>query len=97
MRFVIDHACYQLANGRWVAKFHLEHMERSAIVSTQCFDPRADLTFETEEEAKSRNRQLAVNSLDPRAELCEWSDVEKDGEHHVVLLRRGGDEVGERV
>ncbi len=97
MRFVIDHAYYQLANGRWVAKFHLEHMEGSAIVSTQCFDPRVDLTFETKEEAKNRNRQLALNSLDPRAELYEWSDLEKHGEHHLVLLRRGEDEVGERV
>lgn len=89
MRYIINHACYQLADGRWIARFDLDQSEPSAIVSTECYDPRIDRTFATKEEAKSRNRQLALDSIDPNTELCECSDAEVGGESRPILIRRG--------
>ena len=69
MNYEIEHACYQLKGGRWIAQFHLNHLEGATLYSQQCFDPRTDLSFATEEEAKERNRELARN----------WRNVECPG------------------
>jgi hypothetical protein len=74
MKFVIDHKCYRLRDGGWMAGFLLEHTEGATLTSTQCFDPRIDLSFATEEAAKNRNRALAINWRNancPDAELFE--------------------------
>jgi hypothetical protein len=45
------------------------------VIVRQCFDPRIDLTFESEEEARARNRELVGNwkeAQDPEIKLYEW-------------------------
>ena len=74
MKYEIEHACYRLRAGGWVAQFHLNYMVGATFHSQLCFDPCIDLFFATEEEAKERNRVLArywrdVNCAD--AELFE--------------------------
>ncbi len=59
MKFRLEHASYRLQDGRWVAKFHLTHREGATLHSQECFEPRIELTFRTEEDAKGRSRQLA--------------------------------------
>jgi hypothetical protein len=74
MRFEIEHACYRLKAGGWIAQFHLNYVAGATLHSQQCFDPRIDLSFATEEEAKERNRTLALNwrkAKCPDAELFE--------------------------
>jgi hypothetical protein len=61
MKFILEHASYPLQDGRWVAKFHLSHWEGATLHSQECLEPRIELTFTTEEEAKERSRQLARN------------------------------------
>ena len=76
MKLEIEHACYRLRAGGWVAQFHLNYEEGATLHSQQCFDPRIDLWFATEEEAKERNRALALNWRNancPDAELIERS------------------------
>jgi hypothetical protein len=74
MRLEIEHACYRLKAGGWVAQFHLNYIEGATLHSQQCFDPRIDLFFATEEEARERNRVLARHWRDancPDGELFE--------------------------
>jgi hypothetical protein len=74
MKFTVEHSCYQLVGGRWVAQFYLNHCEGATLHSLQCLDPRIELTFATEAEAKERNRHLVRNWRDaerPDAELFE--------------------------
>jgi hypothetical protein len=74
MKYEIEHACYRVKAGGWVAQFHINYVEGSTLHSQQCFDPRTDLFFATEEEAKERNRVLACIWRDancPDAELVE--------------------------
>jgi hypothetical protein len=78
MKFEIEHECYRLQSGEWVAQFNLNHVAGATLHSQQCFDPRIDLSFATEfateEEAKQRNRTLALNWRNancPDAELFE--------------------------
>jgi len=61
MNYEIEHACYRLKSGGWVAYFHLNCVAGSTLHYQQCFDPRRDLSFATEKEAKERNRELAQN------------------------------------
>ena len=74
MKYEIEHACYRVKAGGWVAQFHLNYVEGSTSHSQQCFDPRIDLFFATEEQAKERNLELARIWRDancPDAELVE--------------------------
>ena len=74
MKFELEHECYRLKGGKWVAQFNLNHVAGATLHSQQCFDPRTDLSFATEEEAKERNRTLALNWRNaecPDAELVE--------------------------
>ena len=74
MKYEIEHACYRVKAGGWVAQFHLNYVEGSTSHSQQCFDPRIDLFFATEEQAKERNLELACIWRDancPDAELVE--------------------------
>jgi hypothetical protein len=61
MNYEIEHACYRLKAGGWIAYFHLNYLEGATLHSQQCFDPQRDLSFATEEKAKQRNRELAQN------------------------------------
>jgi hypothetical protein len=74
MKFEIDHECYRLMGGEWIAQFNLNYVAGATLHSQQCFDPRIELSFATEEEARERNRRLALNWRDakcPDAELFE--------------------------
>jgi len=61
MKVGLRHNCRLLQNGRWTAGFSLEFINGSSLIDQQCFDPRIELTFESEEEARERNRLLAWN------------------------------------
>jgi len=74
MKYEIEHACYRLKAGGWIAYFHLNYVAGATFYSQQCFDPLRDLSFATEEAAKDRNRELAQNWRNancPDAELFE--------------------------
>jgi hypothetical protein len=67
--------CERLRNGRWMAGFSLVFVTGAGWIVRQCFDPRIDLTFESEEEARARNRELVGNwkeAQDPEIKLYEW-------------------------
>jgi hypothetical protein len=78
LNYLLKHRCYRLRDGRWISKFSLDHCEYGVLHSTLYFDPRADLTFDSEAEAKERNRELATNWRQancPDAELCEDQEL----------------------
>lgn len=61
MNATLRHHCRQLLSGRWAAGFSLEFIEGPTLIDQQYFDPKIELTFDTEEEARERNRRLAWN------------------------------------
>src|SRR5271154_6180425 len=62
MKVTLVHHRGELKNGRWIAEFSLDFRHGSELIlSRQCFDPRIDLTFESDEQARERNRLLALN------------------------------------
>ncbi|HXR25683.1 MAG TPA: hypothetical protein VN742_10010 [Candidatus Binataceae bacterium] len=74
MRVILEHRREKLKNGRWAAGFSLEFFDGTSLISRQCFDPEIELTFESEEQARGRNRELALNwkqAAGPEIELCE--------------------------
>jgi hypothetical protein len=74
MKIEIEHECYRLRSGEWIAQVNLNYFAGATMYAQQCFDPRIDLSFATEKEAKERNRMLALNWRNascPDAELFE--------------------------
>jgi hypothetical protein len=67
MKATLRHQCRLLQNGRWTAGFSLEFIDGPRLVDQQWFDPRIELTFESKEEAKERNRLSAWNWKRARA------------------------------
>jgi hypothetical protein len=68
------HECYQLKTGGWRPRFHLRFVAGATSSSQRFLEPRRDLSFATQKEAKDRNRILALNWRNancPDAEIFE--------------------------
>jgi hypothetical protein len=61
MKVTLRHQCRLLQTGRWTAGFSLKFIDGPTLIDQQCFEPRTELTFEFEEQARERNRLLAWN------------------------------------
>ncbi len=61
MNGLVEHRHSQLRDGKWVAQFNLRICIGATEHSTQFFDSQRDLRYGTADEAKNRNRYLAVN------------------------------------